>query len=271
MCNLDENKYFNNILKSNKNFEMLYKSYIKPTYDTISTFIKKLLCNFLNDIKLFPSLHFFEDRLLSTYYPTSSACHTNAYIYTNYNFYFEIKWLACRVQYYTLTDDDYKIIFCFYDTPKQYIINCIINYNNGNIIDYIKNNNEIKCTSTVEKELLETFTFVKMIHPKLLFIYASVMNFNECEDFYKILNKDYNLIENIKIENIKKENNENIKSIIEKYESKLKFIENENNKNKEKNERYIEELTTSQIINEEYLFEIEKLKQINKTLIRRFN
>jgi hypothetical protein len=266
MCELDENKYFNNILKFNKKFEMVYESYTKPTYDTISTFIKKLLCNFLNDIKLFPSLHFFEDRLLTTFSPTSSATHTNAYIYTNYNFYFEIKWLASRAQYYTLTDDDYKIIFRFYDTSTHYIINCIINYNNGNIIDYIKNNNEIKCTSTVEKELLKTFTFVKMIHPKLLFMYACVMNFNECEDFYKILNKDYNLIEDIK-----KENNENIKSIIEKYESKLKFIENENNKNKEKNERYIEELTSSQINIEQYIFEIEKLKQINKTLIRRFN
>ena len=86
MCNLDENKYFNNILKSNKNYEKVYE---KSTYDTINTFIKKFLCNFLNDIKLFPSLHFFVDRFLYPAYYTGGAHHINGYIYTNYNFYFK--------------------------------------------------------------------------------------------------------------------------------------------------------------------------------------
>ena len=46
MCELDENKFLLNIIKFNKNFKLVYTSYTKLTYDTISAFIKDLLCNF---------------------------------------------------------------------------------------------------------------------------------------------------------------------------------------------------------------------------------
>jgi hypothetical protein len=264
MYDLDEKKYFLNILKSNKHIDNYNKNRQSTTYNRIIDIIKNLMSGVVNDIKLFPSLNIFQELL--HFSDTHGAMYIEkGHIYTNYNLYLEIKWLFTKTQHYIITEKDFEIKLCFYDTKKEYIINFEMDNWTLNITN-MKNNNEIKSSEKIKKELHEKFNIIKMIHPKLLFTYASVMEINESEEFYKILNEKYNLVENIK-----NTNEENVKLMKEKYESELKLINNENKINKEKKEKYLEELTNSQIMIEKNLMEIEKLKKMNEILIKKYN
>ena len=264
MYDLDEKKYFLNILKSNKHIDNYNKNNQLTTYNKIIDIIKNLMYGVVNDIKLFPSLNIFQEfkhrgSLNGAMYIEKS------HIYTNYNLYFEINWLFTRTQHYMITEKDFEIKLCFYDTKNQYIINFEVDNWTLNITN-MKNNNEIKSLDRIKNELKKNFNIIKMIHPKLLFTYASVMEINESEKFYKILNEKYDLVENIK-----NANDEKVKLMKEKYESELKLINNENKINKEKKEKYLEELTNSQIMIEKNLMEIEKLKKMNEILIKKYN
>ena len=262
MCDLDQKKYFLNILKSNKHIDNYSKNNQLTTYNKIIDIIKNLMYGVVNDIKLFPSLNIFQE---FKHYCGGAMYIEKGHIYTNYNIYFEINWLFTRTQHYIITEKDFEIIIYSYDKKNYYVINFELDNLTLNIIN-MKNNNEIKSLEKIKNELQKNFNIIKMIHPKLLFTYASVMEINESEEFYKILNEKYNLVENIK--NI---NEENKKLMKEKYESELKLINNENKINKEKKERYLEELTISQIIIEKNLMEIEKLKKMNEILKKKYN
>lgn len=260
MEELDEEKYFSNILEYDTLIKDNYNRQYLNTYKKIINTIKHI-SYFINEIKLFPAtniLHY------PHHYGGGKIYFRNVNVYTNYNFYFIITWIFTYGQYDTITWKDYEITFCFYDTFEKYTLN--FNFDiNGNIINMLSNG-IIKNLEQIQNDLLTNYKFIKTTHPKLLLMYGCVMNLDESEEFYKKINSEYNLVSHIK-----QENKKTFELLELNYQTKLKYINDECIKYKEISERYIEELTNSQIIIDNQIMELEKYKKINDSLKRRIN
>lgn len=243
MDELDDKKYFENVLKYHKYIDRL------DSYNTIIKIIQSVFTDIISNIKLFPELSILNQ---NQYKPGTNFLNGN--IYTNYNFYYNIRWCCSREQYYNITDEDRRITICFFDNKNQNFTiycNCSqFNYN-GNIEGILNG---------INRDHLKNFNFIKMIHPKVLFMYSSMMDLDECEIIYKKLNTNYNLTNHTKQEYDK---------LTEKYESQLRFIKNENNEKEELINHYVDELTNSQIIIKKNIMEIKKYEKVNNSLIKK--
>ena len=237
---LDEKLYFNHLTKNHSRVDMILHQ-----FQSIKSVIKEISDN----IKIFPTIKFFEN----TEY-ISGIYHKTFTILTNYNFYIEVRWLVQVSQYYSRTHNDYILNIHFYDTKSEYSIRCTPQ----NINIFIPISEDVQKINEIKK------LCVKDIHPKLLFTYMSIMDFDICKSYYSKINNDYNLVEHIKQENEKQ------KVIINhNYNKQISDLENEKTKLIKENEYYIEEITSNAILVEKQRLEITKLQNMNNLLIKK--